>query len=816
MAKPSSYLIPNLSQGVSQQADAQRDPTQAEAQINGVSSLGEGLRKRDCTVALAKVSATSFGEAFVHSIQRDGNERYLAVIRSSGISVFELDGTPRSVSAPGGYGYLAGITDATAQIRCATIADVTFISNTAVATAMNPALAPAIPRPAAHEAMVWVKAANYGQSYAVNLNGTAVTVTTQVAPVIVTGGTPTTYPISTADIAEQIMVGLAGVTGVTIARFGSVLHIVSNSPITIQATDARANADITAITNSVQSFSELPTVSFRGYPVEVIGDPGNRYDNYYVAFVPRDGAGNFGEGAWEETVAPGAEYQINPATMPHLLVRLADGSFHFGPANGATVSGYELPKWGDRTAGDYDSAPDPSFIGHGIADLFVFRNRLGLLADEAVILSRAQDFFEFFPETTIAVIDSDPIDITASNNQVSILRYAVTYQDELILFSDQLQFRFASADAVLSPSTAQITTLTQFEIDPQVRPIQVAGAIVFAQKNGQWTQFREFSIRGAGTALVADAQSLSETTGAYVPGGVFRLAVNATGNAWYAISEKDGYEDRIYTHKYFFRNSGSGAERVQASWSYWEFAGAGRVLQIVCIEEVLYLLVEYLNGEVWLERMRVADRLVDDDSPLYPLLLDRRVSTTAATPAALRVPAGVYDAFNDTTTWTLPYEVADVVQAWTAYGSGGAWEEGIRVASATSGSTITARGNWTAAQLFFGETYQFLYEFTRFKAMREIGGGKVAMNEMRTQVRNAKVRYHDTGYFEAIVTPEGRAESVYRFTSPGPSGEGVFTIPIMSEGRRARVQLRNGTARPCKFTTAEWVGSITGRARSMQ
>lgn len=816
VAKPSSYLIPNLSQGVSQQADAQRDPTQAEAQVNAVSSLGEGLRKRDCTVALARVSAASFGEAFVHHIQRDGDERYLAVIRSGGISVFTLAGEPRSVSAPGGYGYLSSITDASAQVRCTTIADVTFISNTLVAAAMDPAVAPAVARPSAHEALVWVKAANYGQRYSVNLNGTAATVTTQVAPVITSGGTTTTYPISTADIAEQIKVALAGVAGVTIARVGSVLHFRSASPITIQATDARANADITAITNSVQSFTELPTIAPAGYQMEVVGDPGNRYDGYYVSFVVRAGGGTFGEGSWEETVAPGVEYRINPATMPHVLVRLASGAFHFGPANGATVSGYELPKWGDRTAGDYDSAPDPSFIGHGIADLFVYRNRLGMLADESVILSRAKDFFEFFPETTIAVLDSDPIDITASNNQVSVLRYAVTYQDELILFSDQLQFRFTSSDTVLSPATAQITVLTQFEIDTQVRPAQVAGAIVFCQKNGPWSQFREFSIRGAGTALVADAQSLSETTGAYVPGGVFRLAVNDTGNAWYAISDRPGYRKRIYTHKFFFRNTGGGGERIQASWSYWELQGASRVLSALVVEEVLYLLAEYPNGEVWLEKMRVADRMVDDDSPAYPLLLDRRVSTTNATPAALRVAAGAYNAATKQTTWTLPYSVAAPVQAWSGYGSGGAWEEGIRLAAATAGNTITANGDWSGAAVFFGETYQFLYEFTRFKAMREIGGGKVAMNEMRTQIRNAKLRYHDTGFFEAVVTPEGREDSIYRFTAPGPAAEGVFTIPIMSEGRRARVQLRNDTARPCKFTTLEWVGLITGRARGMQ
>lgn len=756
---------------------------------------------------------------FVHPILRDATERYLAVIGVAGIRVFDLAGASFEVMAPGGYDYLANVTNPNAQLRAATIADTTFISNTLVAAAMLPALAPQTARPAAHEALVWVKAANYGQTYSVNVNGTQANVTTQVAPVITTGGTPTTYPISTAEIAEQLRVGLAGVTGVTITRSGSVLHLTSASAITLSATDARANADITAITNSVQSFTELPTIAPEGYQVEIIGDPGNRYDGYYVAFVVRDGAGTFGEGSWQETAAPGVQYRIDPDTMPHILVRLSNGKFYFGPADGAVEAstGYQLPAWGDRTAGDYDTAPDPSFIGHSIADIFVHKNRLGLLADESVILSRAQAFFEFFPETTIAVLDSDPIDVTASNNQVSVLRYAVSYQDELILFSDQLQFRFGSTDTVLTPATAQTTILTQFEIDPNVRPIQVAGAIVFAQKNGQWTQFREFSIRGAGNTLIADAESLSERTGSYVPGEVFRLAANSTGNAWYAISEKEGYRNRIYTHKYFFRNTGGGGERVQASWSYWELSGAMRIMQIVVIEEVLYLLLEYPLGKVWLEKMRVADRLIDDDSPEHPLLLDRRVSTTTATPAVVRVAAGTYDAFTDTTTWTLPYRAAAPVQAWSGYGSEGAWEEGVRIATAETGATtITANGNWSGADVFFGEAYEFFYEFTRFKAMREIGGGKVAMNEMRTQIRRAHLRFHETGYFEALVQAEGRPESVHRFTANGPDGEGVFIIPIMSEGRRARVRLRNDTARPCKFTTCEWVGTIAGRARGMQ
>ena len=230
------------------------------------------------------------------------------------------------------------------------------------------------------------------------------------------GGTDTT-PVQVATVTTATAGPL---TGVTIDRSGSVLHLKSSSAITVSATDARANADITAITNSVQAFTELPTIAPEGYQIEVVGDPGNKFDGFYVKFLPR--TGTFGEGSWQETVSPGVEYKIDATTMPHLLVRLPNGTFWFGPANGSTQSGVQIPSWGERGAGDYDTAPDPSFIGNAIQDVFIYKNRLGFLADENIILSRSRDFFEFFPETVTAVLDSDPIDLTGSNNRVSVLR----------------------------------------------------------------------------------------------------------------------------------------------------------------------------------------------------------------------------------------------------------------------------------------------------------------------------------------------------------------------------------------------------------
>jgi len=829
-----SYNIPNLVQGVSQQPDAQRDPSQGEIQVNGTSSIVEGLRKRDPSETLALVSNSDFGDCFIHEVLRDNTEEYLAVITSSSIKVFDLNGAEQTVSAPGGYSYLSNVTDAKSQIRAVTIADYTFITNTLKVPAMTSDTAPVVARPATNEALIWVRAATYGQTYRVNVNGTEVTVTTAVAPVVSDGSSVTENRISSEDIAQNIITGFASLSGVSFARSGAVIHVTSSSAITISVTDARSGADISAIFDKVQAFTELPTVAPTGYQVTIEGDPGNSFDDYHVSFLPK--SGTFGEGTWSETVKPGDKYKINKDLMPHLLIRLPNGTFYFGPANGTTQNTVVIPTWGERISGDTTTAPDPSFIGYAINDIFIYKNRLGFLADENVILSRVRSFFDFFPETVTAVLDTDPIDVVASNNRVSVLKYAVPYQDELILFSSQYQFRFNAAETVLTPATAQITVLTQFEIDTNVRPQLAGGGIIFTQANGDFSQFREFSVRGAGTALTADAQDLSGYVSAFVPSSIHKVTVNDTSNALFAVSNKTGFKDRIYVYKYFVRNTGNSVERAQSSWSYWDFAGADEILQILCVRETLFCLVRY-GTKIYLERMPAQDRSPEPPtgSP-YPLLLDRRVSTETETPTAMRVANGTYNANAQTTTWTLPYAAEATTQAWSGFSSSSTG--GVLLSTITSGTTMVANGDWRNKPIYFGEAYEFRYRFTRFKLYKEIGGGKAAANVERTQVRHAKLRYHETAYFDIEVTAERRDTSTYKFdgtvlgvreslvTSTLPAGgyssdddrykEGVFNIPIMSKGERCVVEIKNDTAHPCKFSTCEWVALVTRKASALR
>ena len=850
-----SYAIPNLIQGISQQPDAQRDPSQGSIQINGVSSIAEGLRKRDFTETLAKVSSSPFGDAFIHSILRDQTEEYLAVITKSQIKVFDLEGVEQTVNvASNAFNYLSNVTDARQEIRAVTVADFTFVCNLKKETATATDLAPKNARPQPHECLIWVRAANYGQTYKVNVNGTLVEVETPVAPVVSNGSEITENRISSEEIADAIIQGLngAGLSGVTMTAKGSVIWARSSSPISVEVSDARSNADMTAILDSVQAFTDLPTIAPIGYQVTIDGDPGNEFSGYFVEFQPRGADlenpnNEFDEGSWLETVSPGVEYKIDAATMPHLLVRTTNGDFWFGPADGQTVSGIpgDVPTWGERTCGDYDTAPDPSFIGYAINDVFIYKNRLGFLADENVILSQTREFFKFFPQTVTTVLDTDPIDLVASNNRVSILKYAIPYQDELILMSAQYQFRFNAAETVLTPKTAQLTVLTQYEMETNLRPQQAGGGIIFAQTNGEWSQMREFSVRGAGTALTADAADLTGYVSSYIPSELFKCTVNDTGNCWFVISGKHtagaggvDYRNRIYVHKYFFRNQGQGVERAQSSWSYFELSGADEILQVLCVEEDLYLLVRYGN-DVYLERMSVKDRLEESASfAPYAMLLDRRVTNTTSTPSAVRMAAGTYDKQKNETTFTVPYEMKAKTQIWSMWDMSTASSTGpVLIGEADSGTTIKGRGDWSSTDCVCGEPYEFRYRFTKFKMVKDIGGGKAAVNSMRTQVRTAKLRYHETGYFEVHVLPEYREEGCYTYDGTisavrnaaigkPPMGEfdadsvrffeGVFSIPIYGQGEQIFVELRSDKPMPCKFSTCEWIALVTYRANPLQ
>ena len=132
-----SRTIPNLVQGVSQQPEVLRLPSQAGEQVNGFSSVVEGLKKRPNTKYIAKISSSSLSNAFIHTINRDLNERYVVVVTNGSVAVYDIDGVSKTVvNQTNATNYLTS-TNPREDFRAVTVADFTFILNKTKTTAMK-------------------------------------------------------------------------------------------------------------------------------------------------------------------------------------------------------------------------------------------------------------------------------------------------------------------------------------------------------------------------------------------------------------------------------------------------------------------------------------------------------------------------------------------------------------------------------------------------------------------------------------------------------------------------------------------------------
>ena len=128
--------IPNLVQGISQQPEILRLNSQATSQVNGFSSVVEGLKKRPNTSYIAKLTGSYLSNAYIHTINRDTSERYIVVLTNGAIAVYSIDGTAKTVvSQTDATDYLSS-SDPKADFVAVTVADYTYILNKTKTAAM--------------------------------------------------------------------------------------------------------------------------------------------------------------------------------------------------------------------------------------------------------------------------------------------------------------------------------------------------------------------------------------------------------------------------------------------------------------------------------------------------------------------------------------------------------------------------------------------------------------------------------------------------------------------------------------------------------
>lgn len=776
-----SKAIPNLIDGVSQQPAATRLRTQAEKQENFVSSVVKGLIRRQPTINVAKLLSSDPGDTLVHWIKRDASERY--VVLSYGgdtIKVFDLDGTEKTVTNSDSA-YLNTLTPS-ASLRAMTVKDYTFLTNVEITPAMS---ASTTPGDISQGALVFVKEANYSTDYNINIDGTQ-----QATYSTGASGTLSTDTIA-SDLASDLSTNLGA--GWTITRVAHVILIKKDdgSDFTVQVTDSRANTQLFSVKSAVQRFADLPTVAPDGFVVKVQGGDESNFDDYYVKFTANDATADMDEGVWDETVAPGLEYAFDASTMPHTLIRNGDGTFTFDAAT-----------WDDRAAGDADTAPSPSFIGQPVQNFFFYEDRLGMLAGQNVCMSEVGSYFNFWPTTVMTDVDSDRLDVAASDNQVVTLYHAEPHNEKVIFLSQFAQFELSSGTSTgLSARSAKIKPTTNYEVSTAVAPVAAGRMVYFVGPKGQNSAVREY-FASPDAVDVKEAPDVAEHVPTYLPDSIVQL--EASVNSPFIVALDSADRSILYVYNYFWR----GDQKVQSSWHKWTFGGD--ILGMHFYDDQLYMVVKYSDG-VYLEKMSISVGITDTGQT-YVTLLDRRITEADCSSVS-------YDSGTDQTTFTLPYNIGAGTDytVVTRYHSGGDPDgQELPPVSRTS-TTLVVSGDKSSSYVFIGRRFTSLYRFSKQYVNETQQDGKVAITDGTLIITLFNLTFEDTGAFTFKVIPDYGDESEQAFTGRiiGANSNIIGTVALATGNKQFFVGARNDMAAveittdsflPATFQTAAWAG----------
>lgn len=871
--------VPDLTGGVSQQPVSQRFPNQGENQVNALPLVVGGLIKRPPLNHVTQISASDQSAAFTEFVTRDSTDEGQFVVTFDGkgtCNVNLLTGAARTVildhqllGADNYIGDIGGASDSADHLadpnvlRAFTIGDVTFIVNSDITPAMDPASAAPrsaalIANPTDHEALIILRATGPDAKHTIEIKRDGQS-TADVFTVTHSGSADD--PPSLNDVAEAF-IGSSPATGLSVSasqlddignkrsvtQANGVIHLVLTVNFTVTIKDSFGDVATSVVRESTTFFSDLPSTAPHGMIVNVEGSPETSIDDYHCRFTG-DGDnvanGDMVQGRWVECPAPGVLTKYDYKTMPHILVKqpTSPPTFVYTTADGirpkatdsnnaGTYTGIstedEVPwstfKFTDRTTGDDTTNPLPSFIGQKINDISFFKNRLVLPNGENVTLSEVGFYFNFFRTTVTQLFDSATIDVGVGGTEISKLDRAVPFSDRLMLFSERAQFSLAG-EAVLSPLTVSITKVTDFDVDTGSRPIALGASLFFPFQRGSFSGFQEyFKTAASSTDIQFDANEITAQVPKYISGQVKQIAGSTHENTL-VVRSTSGSE--LFVYKYFNVNR----QRTQSAWFKFTFSNV-TILNLAFVGTSLFLLT-VRNGKTFLERMDLQTGLKDPNVE-YVTTIDRRVTYEQSGGSSEVTRNSATEA---TTTYHITGLQFPTVSAATATGPTQAVTaagEVLTVASATwdgSKTIVVVNGVIPATtKVFFGEPYTMTYEFAKplLKRPKE-GGGVDIVSTGRHQLRYMTVEYDSTASFSIKVTQLiGDTEGTpitYPFsgrflsestTDSIPSETGSFRIPVFLRSEDAKIEIINDSALPSNIQSAEFEAQYTTRIEQLQ
>jgi hypothetical protein len=974
-----SQKIFGLIGGVSQQPDTIKTGSQLRVCDNYYPDTATGLTKRPGLRGIRKLTnAVADGTWF--PIFRDDQEKYIIQFSKAGaLKIWSANnGLQQTVNAVAAESIAYATHKSADELQTLQINDYIFVLNrTKTVSAGTGTIAAQTPY-----AFVSINTVAYNSTYNIKLDATNFS---YVTPATTSTSTP---QLNVADIVNNLVSSINANISYVAQGIGNIIYVrrANNGDFAIESKGGSTGTSIDSYKGSVTSVAQLPKQFVNNLKIKVAGSAESGADDYWVIFKTSDNTGS-GTGTWEETVGPGVIFDFNEETMPHVIIREANGTFTYrqldeasasgsaGPTsvagivtavvitgttsgghvageqfavtggtgnnlrlrvdkvqnliyisstaansnsyvqkittggtqyrysrspivttykwylNGAQIGSTSTPSltsgdivytvngsfqnisnqiragltitttttgvidavsivqagqgytatnlvqnaagdtftittvntaplqgdasrlnfWKYREVGDNETNPMPTFVGYPIDTISFYKNRIVFTSRQNVICSQAGDYFNFFASTVITIVDSDPIDLSASTLKPIRLKHAIAAPQGLLLFGDNAQLLLSTTTEAFSPKTAEINALSTFSQTDKVAPLDIGSSYIFIEEGEKASSVYEMAITDAN--IKPQSIELTRFIPTYIPAAILDMQVSQSAGTLAILSKQE--LSSLYLYRWF---NLTGEQRI-AGWFRWILPGD---IQFFTLDHDILFVVTKHGSNYVLSKMSLLT-----DTPSESLLfegqyLDVRLDLFDYNPTL------TYDAAADLTHVCFKDGFEDLdeqpVLVFLNPDIAGYFEEQTLQydASKPVGEKyfLTVEGNQTTSKFAVGYKYEAMAQLPAFYVVKdEARNIKDTVNVPR--VSRLKVNSYNSGPYRAVVRSDGRDDFVLQLPQINANNyqannipiirNAQSTVPVLAKGDQFEFELIADSPFQTAFTSIDWEGTYDNK-----
>jgi hypothetical protein len=977
-----SQKIFSLIGGVSQQPDTIKSGSQLRVCDNYYPDTATGLTKRPGLRGISKL-ANAVADGTWFPIFRDDQEKYIIQFSKAGaLKIWSANnGLQQTVNAVAAESIAYATHTSADELQTLQINDYIFVLNrTKTVAAGTGTIAAQTPY-----AFVSINTVAYSSTYAITLDSTTFSYATPA----------TGSQLNVADIVNNLVNSINANANYVAQGIGNIIYVrrANNGDFSITARGGSTGTSIDAYKGSVTSVAQLPKQFVNNLKIKVSGSAESGADDYWVIFKTSDNTSS-GTGTWEETVGPGVVFDFNEETMPHVIIREANGTFTYrqldeasasgsaGPTsvagivtgvviNGTTSGGHvvgeqfaviggtgnnlrlqvdkvqtlisasstaansnsyvqqitttqrvrsgysgryqqystvtsttyrwylngaqigstgsasltsgnivytvngsfqnisnqiragltitttttgvidavsivqagqgytatnivqntagdsftitavntaplegdasRLNFWKYREVGDNETNPMPSFVGYPIDTVSFYKNRIVFASRQNVICSQAGDYFNFFASTVITIVDSDPIDLSASTLKPIRLKHAIAAPQGLLLFGDNAQLLLSTTTEAFSPKTAEVNLVSTLSQTDRIAPLDIGSSFMFLEEGVKASSIYEMVLDSQGGKPASI--ELTRLIPTYIPAAVLDMQVSQSAGTMAILSKQE--LSSLYLYRWF---NLTGDQRV-SGWFRWMLPGT--IEFFTFDHDILFVVTKHGSNYV-LSKMSLLT-----DTPSESLLfegqyLDVRLDLFDYNPTL------TYDSVTDLTHVCFKDGFEDLneqsVLIFLNPDVAGYFEEQTLQYDATKPTGekyfLTVEGNQTTSKFAVGYKYEAMAQLPAFYVVKdEARGVKDTVNIPR--VSRIKVNSYNSGPYRAVVRSDGRDDFVLQLPQINANNyqannipiirNAQSTVPVLAKGDQFEFELIADSPFQTAFTSLNWEGTYDNK-----